>query len=71
MATERSVTTTAGASYLDISGLLCSRRGCPAIVGNILVYRDDNHITTFYANWLTPALSAELTALMPHLFAGR
>jgi hypothetical protein len=71
MAAERTVTTAAGADYLDISALLCTRRRCPAIVGNTLVYRDDNHITTFYANWLTPALSAELTAFRPDLFAGR
>jgi hypothetical protein len=30
------------------------------IVGNLLVYRDDNHITASYANWLTPAVGARL-----------
>jgi len=29
-------------------------------VGNLLVYRDDNHISASYADWLTPAVGARL-----------
>jgi hypothetical protein len=29
-------------------------------MANILVYRDDNHITATYANWLTPVIGANL-----------
>lgn len=31
---------------------------CPVIVGNTLVFRDDNHVTTEYAQLLTPAIGA-------------
>ena len=32
---------------------------CAVEVGNLLAYRDDNHLTT-YTTWLSPLLGAEL-----------
>ena len=45
-----------------------SRSTCTVIVGNLLVYRDDNHITATYANWLTPAIGAQLESLTDGAF---
>ena len=47
-----------GAQVLDVTNWLCSDSACPVIVGNLLVYRDSNHITTKYAEWLTPLIDA-------------
>ncbi|MBW6432477.1 acyltransferase [Actinoplanes hulinensis] len=33
---------------------------CPAVVGNLLSWRDDNHISTKYATMVTPLLAARL-----------
>jgi hypothetical protein len=30
-------------------------------VGNLLAYRDDNHLTTAYTTWLSPLLTALVT----------
>jgi hypothetical protein len=38
------------------------------IVGNLLVYHDDNHITATYASWLTPAVGARLEAVTDGAF---
>jgi len=38
----------------------CTSNICPVVVGNILVYRDDNHITSAYAKFLGPVLDATL-----------
>ena len=35
---------------------LCTDAGCPPVVGNILVYRDDNHMTVAYASFIAPLL---------------
>jgi peptidoglycan/LPS O-acetylase OafA/YrhL len=35
---------------------------CPAVVGNVLVYRDSNHMTTTYSAALAPLLGAKLPA---------
>jgi len=59
-ALERRTTQAAGATYVDVSRWICAPDVCPAIVGNLLVYRDDNHLTTTYATWLTPALATTI-----------
>ena len=46
---------------LDISNWLCGVTKCPAIVGNILVNRDGDHITTKYAQWLQPLFDAAVS----------
>lgn len=61
---ERSAVLAAGGQYFDLSELLCAAGGCPVVVGNDLVYRDDNHLTPEYARWLGPVLGAELDAVL-------
>jgi hypothetical protein len=50
---ERAVATSAGAAYVDVQPWFCDATRCPVVVGNLLVFRDDNHITTTYARWLS------------------
>lgn len=47
-------------ALLQTRDWFCNRTVCPPIVGNILVYRDDNHITTTYAEFLAPLLASTL-----------
>ncbi len=35
----------------------CTTQGCPAVVGDILVYRDGSHMTAHYSRWLAPMTS--------------
>ncbi|MFD0581153.1 acyltransferase family protein [Dactylosporangium darangshiense] len=49
-----------GATVIDPTAWFCTARTCPVVVGNILVYRDDNHMTTKYATMLAPVLGAQL-----------
>ena len=53
---ERAATTVAGGQYADLADLFCTADRCPLIVGNTLVFRDDNHVTTEYAQLLTPVI---------------
>lgn len=50
-----------GAQVLDVTNWLCTDKVCPVIVGNLLVYRDTNHITTKYAEWLAPLIDAAVS----------
>ena len=52
----------AGVTVIDPTPWLCSHR-CPLVVGDLLVYRDTNHLTTAYAESLAPLLSAALPRL--------
>ena len=44
----------------------CARRDWQSVrwVGNVLVYRDQNHVTTNFATWTSPALAAELDVVL-------
>jgi hypothetical protein len=36
----------------------CTDAGCPTVVGNILVYRDDNHMSVTFTSFIAPLLDA-------------
>ena len=58
IAAEQQATSAAGGQYADLSELFCTTTRCPAIVGNDLVFRDDNHVTVTYAQRLAPVFGA-------------
>jgi hypothetical protein len=64
LAGERAAAVAAGAQYLDVAPWICTPRACPAVVDDLLVYRDDNHLTTTYVTWLTPAFAAVIDSMV-------
>jgi hypothetical protein len=52
----------AGFPVVDPLPWICAPTTCPAIVGNLLVYRDDTHLTATFSAWLAPMVSPLLTA---------
>ena len=46
IAAEAAATAAGGGQYAELSELFCTADQCPVIVGNTLVFRDDNHVTT-------------------------
>ncbi len=58
-----SVLETIGATVVDPIDWFCvGRSQCPAIVGNLLVYRDLTHMTRAYSDHLSPLVEPLLTA---------
>ncbi|MEU5842731.1 acyltransferase family protein [Rhodococcus sp. NPDC047139] len=49
-------------SLLDLSDKFCRPALCRVVEGNVLIYRDDNHLTTTYVRTLTPELGRQLGA---------
>jgi peptidoglycan/LPS O-acetylase OafA/YrhL len=62
VAAERAAVQAAGGTYLDVVPWLCAAEVCPVVVGNVLVYRDDNHITTHWASTLAPLVGQAVAA---------
>ena len=62
-ALESQTAVQAGATYIRTEPWFCASGRCADIVGNLDVWRDDNHITASYAGFLGPAMSAELLAV--------
>jgi len=53
-----------GSYLIDLSDYYCSPTECPPIIGNVVVYRDTNHITATFARTLAPILLAELREIL-------
>lgn len=64
LAAERTVAAQDGARFVDTSDWLCTDTQCPVIIGDILMFRDINHLTTVAADWFTPMIDA---VVMPYL----
>ncbi|MDI5977909.1 acyltransferase family protein [Amycolatopsis magusensis] len=41
-------------SFLDFSDYFCERDLCPPVIGNVLLYLDDNHVTSTYMTTMAP-----------------
>jgi SGNH domain (fused to AT3 domains) len=49
--------TSLGVPTVDPEPWLCTAKECPVIVGNVLVYRDDSHVSARFSRWLAPMTS--------------
>ncbi len=61
---ERAIAQQSGSRFVDTSDWLCTATSCPVIIGDILMFRDINHLTTVAAEWFTPMIEA---VVMPYL----
>lgn len=52
--------------FLDMNEYFCPDERCPAVIGNVLVYRDADHITATYARLLGPMLAEQITERVGH-----
>lgn len=52
-----------GIPVVSFTDLLCTEKGCPLVVGNVFVYRD-NHMTRTFLESLAPAVEERLVPLL-------
>ena len=50
----------AGVTIADFTNIFCNATTCPPVIGNIIVYRDNSHITTTWSKHLEPQLEAAI-----------
>lgn len=48
--------------FADYSTYFCSQNVCPAVIGNVIVYKDSNHLTATFASTLTPIIEKDFLA---------
>lgn len=56
--------------FADLSDGFCDKERCYSVIGNIIVYRDDNHITASYMKTLAPLLKPYLQEAFDLLDSG-
>nr|WP_269328940.1 acyltransferase family protein [Kineosporia babensis] len=52
----------AGDPVLDLNDRLCTFSQCPAVIGDVLIYRDDHHLSGTYSATLAPFVRDRLAA---------
>lgn len=55
--TDAIADTTPGVTFLDFTHYFCQNGECPAVIGNVVVYKDSNHVTATFLKTLTPAVA--------------
>jgi peptidoglycan/LPS O-acetylase OafA/YrhL len=60
---EQAVASAAGVAFIDPTAWLCPSVPCPAIIGDLLIYRDGGHMTRTFSTALAPYLAASLPPL--------
>jgi peptidoglycan/LPS O-acetylase OafA/YrhL len=61
---EHDLALTHDAAFVATGDWLCTGIDCPVVIGNLLVYRDNSHITTAASMWLEPYLEAAVKPLI-------
>jgi peptidoglycan/LPS O-acetylase OafA/YrhL len=58
-------------NVVDATPLICGPKVCPPVVGNVLVYSDRHHLTSYYSQSTAPLLAPLLLMANQVLAAGR
>jgi peptidoglycan/LPS O-acetylase OafA/YrhL len=54
-----------GARLIDLTSEICPGTGnCPAVINNMIVWRDEHHLTATFSASLGPAIDAQLVAIL-------
>ena len=53
------------AGFVSVSDWLCGTWECPVIIGNMILYRDNNHISATASRYFAPFLAAVMVPLLP------
>lgn len=56
---------------LDLTNAVCEPEWCPAIVGNIIVYKDLHHLSATYIRSITDELGRQMALALPWTGAGK
>ena len=49
---------------IDLNPVLCGPEVCPVVIDDVVVYRDNHHLTATAARWLYPYLRTQLTPII-------
>ncbi|HVA85707.1 MAG TPA: SGNH hydrolase domain-containing protein [Candidatus Saccharimonadales bacterium] len=60
LAADRVTADAVGAGFIDPSPWICPSDPCPPVIGKLLVYREQDHLTAVFAASLAPRLGAAL-----------
>ncbi|MGI5216051.1 acyltransferase family protein [Plantactinospora sp. CA-290183] len=63
-AQRRAVADSGDVRLVDLNSAICPAQRCAAVIGGVLVYRDNRHLTATYARTLAPRLRSALNRVL-------
>ncbi len=60
--TDPAMSVLVNTSFMDLTTSFCNDVSCPSVIGNVIVYKDDNHVTATYMKTLRPIFEREFFA---------
>ena len=63
-AVQRAAAAATGVPVLDLSEMICPGGMCPAVIGDVLVYRQGSHLTQTYVSTLVEPLHVQLVSAL-------
>jgi len=64
LAVERDIARKYDAAFIPTSDWTCTDNVCPVVVGNVLMYRDNSHITETASIFLAPYIEAAVRSVL-------
>jgi peptidoglycan/LPS O-acetylase OafA/YrhL len=64
-AVNRALQKLGGVTLVNPEDWICADNKCPAVVGNLLVFRDQSHLSVEFSRWLSPVIASLLEELQP------
>jgi len=64
LAVEREVAQKYDANFIPTSDWICTDTACPVVIGNVLMYRDNSHITATASEFLSPFIEAAVKSIL-------
>lgn len=61
---ERLETAPPGVEYVDYSNYFCDEGTCPAVIGNIVVYLDENHMSATFSRSVGPLIREDVMRIL-------
>jgi hypothetical protein len=62
---EQAAAKATGAGLIDLTAAICPGTGdCPVVIDNMIVWRDEHHLTATFATSLGPFIDAQLVAIL-------
>jgi hypothetical protein len=52
------------ASFVDVSNWFCTDAVCPPVIGGVVVYRDEHHLTDTYSRYRSPQIAEAIKAAL-------
>ncbi len=64
LAVERAIAAKYDAAFVPTSDWMCTETYCPVVVGNVLMYRDNSHITATASTFLAPYIETAVKGVL-------